>query len=396
MGVHLDFDPFDYGFHEDPYPVYEALRAEGPLHKSESYGFWAVTRHAEVLAGFKDHERLVNSGGISIEGGDLSEEGADVLSFLGMDPPRHTRMRGLVSKGFTPRRVSALEPQVRALANRYIDRFVDRGACEFIEDFAGRLPMDVVSEMLDVPESDRDELRGWSDTVLHREEGVRGVPQAGIEASMKLLAYFVELVAGRRKRPGADLISALLEVEVDGDRLEDKDVIAFTYLMIIAGNETTTKLLANCLYWLEANPDERDKVRRDPARIPDWIEETLRYDNSTQLMARTVSRDFEWCGETLREGEKLLLLIGSANRDARAFPEPDRYDLDRDTSAQLGFGKGIHFCLGANLARLEARVALEEIQRRLPDWAIERDGLARVHSTNVRGFSRMPLRYPGA
>lgn len=393
MSSAVHFDPFAYEFHEDPYPVYRALRAHAPVYKNEEIGFWALSRHADVVAGFKDHERLCNGGGISLEMGDLGTDMSAVLSFLGMDPPRHTRMRGLVSRGFTPRRVAELEPRVRQIAAAYIDRFVEKGSCDFVAELAGRLPMDVVSEMLGVPESDRDALRAWADTVLHREEGVRGVPPQGVQASMKLLQYFFELVAARRKRPGADLASALLAVEVDGDRLDAKDVIAFCYLMIIAGNETTTKLLANALYWLEKNPAARAEVTANPALVPQWVEETLRYDNSTQLMARTATCDFSLHGRDIARGEKVLLLIGSANRDERVFPRPDVFDLHRDTSESLAFGKGIHFCLGAALARLEGRVSLEEVLRRLPDYRIDASGLQRVHSTNVRGFSALPITF---
>jgi len=392
----VHFDPFAYAFHEDPYPVYRALREYAPVYKSPEMGFWALSRHADVVAGFKDHERLCNSGGISLEMGDLGGDMSAVLSILGMDPPRHTRMRSLVSRGFTPRRVAELEPRVRQMATATIDRFIEQGRCDFVADFAGRLPMDVVSEMLGVPASDRDQLRAWADTVLHREEGVRGVPPEGVAASMKLLEYFFKLVAARRKQPAADLASALLQVELDGDRLDEKDVIAFCYLMIIAGNETTTKLLANALFWLAENPAARAEVSANLALVPDWVEETLRYDNSTQLMARTVTRDFELHGEKLQRGEKLLLLIGSANRDERVFPQPDVFDIHRDTSESLAFGKGIHFCLGAALARLEGRVSLEEVMRRLPDYRIEASGIQRVHSTNVRGFSALPIAFtPG-
>ena len=393
MTESVHFDPFDYAFHEDPYPTYRALRERAPVYRNPEIGFWALSRHADVVAGFKDHERLVNSGGISLEMGDLGQDMSAVLSFLGMDPPRHTRMRGLVSRGFTPRRVAELEPRVRAIATSYIDRFIERGSCDFVADFAGRLPMDVVSEMLGVPESDRDALRAWSDTVLHREEGVRGVPPEGIAASMKLLQYFVQLVAARRKQPGSDLASALLHVEIDGDRLDDRDVISFCFLMIIAGNETTTKLLANALYWLERNPAARADVTANPALVPAWVEETLRFDNSTQLMARTAACDFELHGEKLRRGEKVLLLIGSANRDERVFPRAESFDLHRDTSESLAFGRGIHFCLGAALARLEGRVSLEEVMRRLPDYRVDASGLVRVHSTNVRGFSSLPIAF---
>jgi cytochrome P450 len=393
MSSAVHFDPFAYEFHEDPYPVYRALRAHAPVYKNPEMGFWALSRHADVVAGFKDSERLCNSGGISLEMGDLGSDMSAVLSILGMDPPRHTRMRGLVSRGFTPRRVAGLEPRVRQMATAYIDRFAEKGHCDFVAEFAGRLPMDVVSEMLGVPESDRDTLRAWADTVLHRDEGVRSVPPEGVAASMKLLEYFFKLVASRRKQPGADLASALLQVELDGDRLDEKDIIAFCYLMIIAGNETTTKLLANALYWLEKNPGARAEIRANPALVPQWVEETLRYDNSTQLMARTATSDFELRGEKIRRGEKVLLLIGSANRDERVFAEPDRFDLHRDTSESLAFGKGIHFCLGAALARLEGRVSLEELMRRLPDFRVDASGCRRVHSTNVRGFSALPITF---
>jgi cytochrome P450 len=387
----LDFDPFAYGFHEDPYPIYRALREQAPVYRNDELGFWALSRHADVLAAFKDPATFSNAGGVSLEMGALGEDASAVLSFLGMDPPRHTRMRGLVSKGFTPRRVAALEPRIRELAVGYLERACAEAGFDFVAGFAGRIPMDVVSELLGIPEAERDELRRLADLVLHREPGLAGIPPEGIEASAKLLRHFSRVVAERRRQPGEDLASALCAAELDGERLADKDVIAFLYLMIIAGNETTTKLLANAVYWLQRNPAARAELDADPGLVPAWIEETLRYDNSTQLMARTAARDARVHGETIRQGDKVLLLIGSANRDERVFPDPDLYDLRRDTSEHLSFGRGIHFCLGASLARLEARVALEELLRRAPRFAIDEARLRRVHSTNVRGFSAMPM-----
>jgi cytochrome P450 len=389
----IRFDPFAYEFHEDPYPTYRRLREEAPIYWNEEIGFWAFSRHADVLAGFKDWQHFTNTGGISLEVGELSADSTAVLSILAMDPPRHDRIRALVSKGFTPRRVADLEPGIRALAVRYLERVREAGRMDFVADFAGRIPMDVVSEMLGVPESDRDELRGWSDTVLHREEGVRGVPPEGVAASGKLLQYFVKVVAERRRRPGEDLASALCAAELDGEKLSDKDIIAFLYLMIIAGNETTTKLLANAVYWLQKHPAVRREVSESVAWVPQWVEETLRFDNSTQLMARTVSEDFAYQGHALRRGQKVLLLIGSANRDERVFPSPDVFDLHRDTSQHLSFGRGTHFCLGAALARLEAKVSLEEVSGRIPDYEIDEARLLRVHSTNVRGFASLPMRF---
>jgi hypothetical protein len=247
--------------------------------------------------------------------------------------------------------------------------------------------------MLGVPPEDRDTLRAWADLVMHREEGMSEVPPAGIAASGNLLQYFAKLVAARRAQPGEDLTSALLAAELDGERLTDRDVMAFLFLMIIAGNETTTKLLGNALYWLWRNPDQRALVREQADLVARWVEETLRYDNSSQALARTLTTDVSLHGQTMRAGDKLLLLIGAANRDERVFPDPDRYDLLRDHSESLSFGKGTHFCLGASLARLEGRVALEAVLRRFPDFDIDPAGLVRVHNPNVRGYAAMPITF---
>jgi hypothetical protein len=388
----VEFDPYAYEVHEDPYPYYRRLRDEAPAYWNERLGFWAISRHADVLAAFKDPVRFSSAGGVALE---RSTEGdpAALAFFLAMDPPRHDRLRNLVSTAFTPRRVAELEPRVRALAAHYIDRFADARRCDFIGDFAAKLPMDVVSELLGVPEGDRDELREWADLVLHRDPGVAEVPPAGRQATRSLLDYFARLVVDRRRRPGADLTSALAHADLDGERLSDRDVMAFLFLMVIAGNETTTKLLGNALFWLWRNPAERTLVRADPGLVPRWVEETLRFDGSTQALARTVTADVSLHGRTMRAGDKVLLLVGSANRDERVFPDPDRFDVRRDHAETLAFGKGTHFCLGAALARLEGRVALDAVQRRLPDFEIDAGALVRVHSLNVRGYAAMPIRF---
>ena len=390
------FDPFAYETHADPYPLYRALREEAPAYWNGAREFWALSRHADVLAAFRDHRRFSNAGGVSLERSSAGGDPSAVASFIAMDPPRHDRLRGLVSRAFTPRRVADLEPQVRRITAAHLGRVLDAGRCDFIQDFAAKLPMDVVSEMLGVPAGDRDELRCWADLVLHREDGAAEVPPAGIEAAGKLLGYFAELVAQRRRAPGIDLTSALIGAELDGDRLGDGEIMSFLFLMIIAGNETTTKLLGNAVYWLTHNPDERARVAADRTLIPDWVDETLRYDNSTQALARTLTEDVSLHGHTLRAGQKVLLLIGSANRDERVFDEPDRFRIGRDQSESLSFGKGTHFCLGASLARLEGRVALEAVHDHLRDWAIDPAGLVRVHSANVRGFASMPMRFTPA
>jgi len=392
-GAPLVFDPYAYEVHEDPYPLYARLRAEAPAYRNEALGFWALSRHADVLGAFKDWQTFSNRHGVSLDLDAFHENAETTMSFLAMDPPRHDRLRALVSHGFTPRRVQALEPRIRAMSIAYLDAFVERGECDFIRDFAGKLPMDVISELLGVPEADRAQLRTWADLVVHREEGVRSLPPAAAASALRMLQYFTEMLADRKQHPRDDLTGALLEAEIDGDRLSDREIIGFLFLMIVAGNETTTKLLGNALYWLWRHPDQRALLRDDPTLVPRWVEETLRYDNSTQALARILTRDVELHGEKLREGERAVLLIGSANRDERAFPEPNRFDLLRDTRASLAFGQGTHFCLGASLARLEGTVALEELWKRIPGYEIEPGGIVRVHSVNVRGFAALPLRF---
>lgn len=391
MSAPLTYDPYAYEVHEDPYPIYRRLRAEAPVYRNERLGFWALSRHADVLAGFKEWQHFSNRNGVSLDVDAFHENAESTMSFLAMDPPRHDRLRALVSKGFTPRRVSELEPRVRAITALHLDALAGRDACDVIPDFAGKLPMDVISEMLGVPSEDRAQLRTWADTVVHREEGVQGLPPAAAQSALRMLHYFTEMLADRRVRPRDDLTGALIAAEIDGDRLSDREIIGFLFLMVVAGNETTTKLLGNALYWLWRHPGERDRLRADASLVPRWVEETLRYDNSTQALARVAARDVELHGDKIRAGDRVVLLVGSANRDERAFPDADRYDLLRDTSASLSFGQGVHFCLGASLARLEGRVALEEFWRRFPDYEVDPAGIARVHSVNVRGFASLPI-----
>jgi cytochrome P450 len=302
-------------------------------------------------------------------------------------------MRGLVSRGFTPRRVAELEPRIRELTRSCLDDALASGSFDFVADLAARLPMDVISELMGVPEPDRAEVRRLSDLLVHREEGIEDVPPAGVEAAFELVGYYADMLAQRRARPTDDLTSALLAVEVDGDRLTDDEIIGFLFLMVVAGGETTTKLLGNAWYWAWRNPDERAKPLADPGRVPVWVEETLRYDTSSQMLARTAAEDIELHGSLIPAGDWVVLLVGSANRDERVFDRPEEYDLERsgrELQQIASFGFGRHFCLGASLARLEARVALEELVARVADYDIDPDGIRRVHSVNVRGFAALP------
>jgi len=390
--VELVLDPYDYDFHEDPYPYYERLREEAPLYRNDGLNFWALTRHDDVHKGFRNSTVLSNRLGVSLDPISRTPEAYRTMSFLAMDDPGHLRLRTLVSKGFTPRRIRELEQRVLELTHQHLDTALESDSFDYIGEFAGKLPMDVISELVGVPAEDRQRLRTMADAVMHREDGITDVPKTALVAAMDLLVYYADMVKQRRARPADDLTSALLDAEIDGDRLRDDEIMAFLFLMVVAGNETTTKLLGNAVYWGSRNPDQLTGVYTDHSRIPLWIEETLRYDTSSQILARLVAKDVEFYGTTLREGDTLLLVPGSAHRDERVFDSPDDFRIGRDIGSKLlSFGSGAHFCLGAHLARMEARVALTALFERIQDYQVDEAGAVRVHSSNVRGFARLPI-----
>jgi cytochrome P450 len=386
----LHYSPYAYEIHEDPYPVYARLRAEAPVYRNDELDFWALSRHEDVLAAFRNLDGFSNAQGVSLEPSAFGPDAHKFMSFLALDPPRHTRMRSLVGKGFTPSKVAEMEDHIRTIALEHLEPALERGTFDFIADFAGKLPMDVISELVGVPRADRAEVRRLADVVVHREDGLFDVPPAGMDAAFTLVGYYQAMVDERRKAPRDDLTSALLVAEIDGDRLTDDEIIAFLFLMVVAGNETTTKLLGNAWYWGWRHPDERAKPFDDGSRVADWIEETLRFDTSSQMLVRVARTDLELHGTTIPAGDRVLLLVGSANRDGAVFPEPDRYDLDRDTSRLVSFGSGRHFCMGAPLARLEARIALGELTRLVSAYDVDPAGIERVHSINVRGLAALP------
>ncbi|CQD21258.1 cytochrome P450 [Mycobacterium lentiflavum] len=401
VGDHeLVLDPYDYDFHEDPYPYYKRLRDEAPLYRNEELKFWALSRHRDVLQGFRNSTTLSNKYGVSLDPASRGPHASKTMSFLAMDDPAHLRLRTLVSKGFTPRRIRELEPRVTEIAVKHLDTMLEAAGSsasggatvDFVDEFAGKLPMDVISELMGVPEADRVQVRAWADGVMHRDEGVTDVPPEAVEASINLIVYYQQMVAERRTKPTDDLTTALLEAEIDGDRLTDDEVLGFMFLMVIAGNETTTKLLANAAFWGHKNPDQLAGVYDDAELVTPWVEETLRYDTSSQILARTVAGELTLYDTTIPEGDVVLLLPGSAHRDERVFDNPDDYLIGREIGSKLmSFGSGAHFCLGAHLARMEARVALTELFKRIRGYQVDEANAVRVHSSNVRGFAHLPI-----
>ncbi len=391
----LELNPYAWDFHNDPYPTYKRLREEAPAYHNDRLGFWAISRHEDVEAAFRDWKMYSNKDGVALEA--LPQSVTKMMSILGMDPPLHNDIRRIVVHVFTAKQMDAMEEGIRQMAVKYVRSLVDKSKAgepiDFIEDFAGRLPMDVISDMIGVPKEDRDKVREWANTMMDRVDGSEEIPPHAMQASINLLMYFTEMVKCRREKGiGDDLAAKFMRAEVEGKKLSDEDVISFLFLMSIAGNETTTKLLANALYWGKKFPEQLEKIKQNPALTGQWVEETLRFDNSSQILYRTLMEDVVLHEKQLKKGDRIALLVGSANRDETVFEHADEYDIERDCSPTLSFGKGVHFCLGARLARLEGRVCLEEFMKAVTDYHYEEDGLIRIHNSNVRGFLNMPIK----
>ncbi|GLW64809.1 putative cytochrome P450 123 [Actinomadura rubrobrunea] len=385
----LYYSPFDFDIQEDPYPVYARLREEAPVYRNERDDFWALSRHADILAALRDSTRFSSVNGLRIEPAFWGPDAEKFFSFVAMDPPKHTRMRGLVSRAFTQRRVQALEPRIREIARAHLAPLLDGDAFDLME-FAGRLPTDVISELVGVPEADRDRLRELGMAIMYRDEEATDLPPEALKAIGELVQYYTELTAERARERRDDLLSGLLDAAEGDDRLTPEEIVGVLILLVGAGIETTMLLLGNAWHAAWKHPAER--ARAFAGRVEDWIEETLRWDPPTQALARTTTEDVELHGVTIPAGGRVLLLVGSANRDPRVFPDPDRFDLDRDTGASLAFGSGRHHCLGANLGRLEARIALTELVNVIADYEIDAAAMKRVHSSNDRGFASLPTR----
>ncbi|MBO9521890.1 MAG: cytochrome P450 [Nocardioidaceae bacterium] len=393
-GCPLHFDHYEHALQDDPYPTYARMRAEAPLYHNEEHDFWVLSRHRDLHRAFRSDDVFSNRMGVSLDPSSWNENAHLVTSFLGMDPPEQTRLRKLVSRGFTPKRVADLEPRIAEISAHYLDKAVAQGEFDWIGEFAGKFPMDVISELLGVPEADRDEVRRYADLLVVREDGLRDVPPAGFEAAIWLFGYYGELLAERKARPGDDLVSALLSAEDEGQRMTDQELTAFLFLMVVAGNETTTKLLGNAVRNLALHPDQRAAVFADPGLVEPWIEETLRYEASSQLLARLTTKDFTVDGVTCPAGSKIMFNIGAANHDHEVFTDAEEFDIRRDKaelSQHIAFGGGRHYCLGANLARLEASIALHQLVERCSSIEVAGEPV-RFYSANVRGYASLPVR----
>jgi cytochrome P450 len=387
----LTYSPFDPTVIADPYPVYRELRDNAPAYWSPQASSWVLSRHQDVWGALADPTTYSSASGIfpTPPGVDMTELFLPML--IMSDPPRHTQLRRLVSKAFTPRRIAGLEAHIETLVDGLLDEAPEAGAWDFVSGFAGPLPAIVIADMLGVPREDRDRFRTWSTTLI-QSNPTRGEFGAGLDAASALYEYFSAFLAERRAHPQDDLMTALVHAEVDGEHLSEDELLGFCLLLLVAGHETTTNLLSNSAVVLAQHPDSRRQLADNPKLVPAAVEELLRYDSPVQGLARTLTRPVDLHGQAMEPGDTVLLLFGSANRDDQAFPEADHFDIHRDPERQVAFGRGIHFCLGASLARLEARIALEALLARRRDWDVDLDSAVRLRSGPIRGYSSLPLR----
>lgn len=387
-GPRVTLDPFSPAFHHDPYPVYRRLRDDEPCYRNDVLNFYALSRYDDVLLASQQPLLYSSAQGTMVEPLDTSQM---VPMMIFMDPPEHDTNRRVVVRGFTPRAVASLEPYIRGLAVRLLDRLRERGGGDFVEEFSAVLPTNVVMELIGVPEPDRDRMRRLVDASLERTEEPPFIPMDAIKAMLEAMAYWQALVPQKRAHPADDLISRLCKAEAEGERLTDAEIVGFCSLIGSAGTETLTKLLANALVLFHRHPDQWAIVRDQPAAIPGAVEEVLRFWAPSQYQGRTLTDEVTLHGVTMPAGSRVLLLTGSANRDGRQYPNPDRFDVTRPIRIPIGFGHGTHFCLGAALARLEARVALEEFAARFPQFEVDESRAVRVRMSNVHGYASVPF-----
>jgi cytochrome P450 len=387
------YDPYDFEIDTDPHPLWRRMRDEAPLYRNDRYEFWALSRYDDVAAGLADWRSYSSARGTVL---DFIRNGVEFPpgNILFEDPPLHDAHRALLARLFTPRRIAELEPQVRAFCARSLDPLVGGDRIDFIADLGAQMPMRVIGMLLGIPEDDQEALRDGYDTGLDLAAGEEPSPNEQLGFA---IARFAEYIEWRRKHPSDDLMTELLKARFVDDAgrertLRDDELLGYVGLLAGAGNETTTRLIGWIAWLLDRFPDQRRLVAEDRSLVANAVEEVLRYEAPSPVQARYVMRDVEWHGTKVPQGSTMMLINGAANRDGREFPDADRLEVRRKNVRHLSFGVGIHFCLGASLARLEGCVALDEVLARWPEWEIDRDAAVMAHTSSVRGWKSLPAR----
>ena len=385
------YDPYDVDIDADPYPVFRRLREEAPLYYNEPYDFFAVSRFDDVERGLVDAATYISGRGGILELIKANMEmPPGILIFE--DPPTHTIHRGLLSRVFTPKQMNALEPRIRQFCVDSLDRLEGADRFDFVADLGAQMPMRVIGMLLGIPEEDQESIREYSDASLRTKPGQ---PQR-FSANFASGEMFAEYIDWRADHPSDDLMTQLLHAEFEDEtgttrRLTRAELLTYLNVISGAGNETTTRLIGWAGKILADHPDQRRELVDDPSLVPNAIEEILRFEPPAPHVGRYVARDVELHGRTVPEGSAMLFLVGSANRDDRRYPDGDRFDIHRTIGQQLTFGYGIHYCLGAALARLEGRVALEEVLKRFPEWEVDRAHARLAPTSTVRGWETLPV-----
>jgi cytochrome P450 len=391
----LYWDPFDTDIDTDPYEIWRRLRDEAPVYRNDRYDFYALSRFADVEAAHRDPATFSSAHGTVLElMGPEPIINAEMMIFT--DPPLHTRLRSLASRAFTPRRVTQLEERIREICAELLDQQVGGDGFDYVQDFGAQLPSMVISTLLGVPDDEREEVRHHIDEVFYIEPGVGMINDRSFGAQIWLHEYLGRQLERRRTNPVDDMMNDLAHAEITDDDgsvrlLTDEQAIAFANLLVSAGTETVARMLGWAAVVLDANADQRAMLATDSALLPAAIEELLRYEAPSPVQGRWTTADVALHDTTIPAGSKVLLLTGAAGRDERKFPSADRFDVRRPIDHHVSFGYGIHFCLGAALARLEGRVALEETLKRFPEWTVDHDRAVRLHTSTVRGYAQVPI-----
>jgi cytochrome P450 len=379
----LYWDPLDTEIDADPHPIWRRMRDEAPVYRNERYDFWALSRFHDVEAAHRDPVTYSSAHGTVLE---MMTPALMTDAIINMDPPQHTELRALVSRAFTPRRIRALEERIRAVCAELLDPHVGSSEFDYVVDFGAQLPSRVISMLLGVPESEREEQRQNIDLIFHIEPDVGMFNDVSIGARIALQEYLAGLAARKRVNPDDDLISLLCE------HLDDNEMATFCNLLFAAGTETVARLLGNAAVLLAEVPDQRKILAVEPELCANGVEELLRYEAPSPVQGRWTTKQVTVHGVEVPKDSKILLLTGSAGRDERVFPDPDRFDVRRTIDHHVSFGYGIHFCVGAYLARMEGKVALEETLKRFPEWEVEPGAAVRQHTSTVRGYMSVPIR----
>ncbi|WP_299577209.1 cytochrome P450 [uncultured Williamsia sp.] len=395
VAADLRWDPFDRELHVNPYAAWKRMRDEVPVYHNEEFDFYALSRFDDVLSATMDTDTFSSAHGVTIDSIGPFPVG-DPAPMIMMDPPVHTSMRKLVNRTFIRGKILELEDHVRELTRGYLDTHAGAGRMDYVQDLSMRLPVMVISSLLGFPEEDHDNLRVWSDAQVHRDEGSPEVTAEGDAAHAKLFGYYADQISARRDDPRDDVVSEMMESELtlpDGTvrLLDDGELFVFIALINVAGNETVARLLGWAAMTLARFPEQRAKLAADPSLIPNAVEELLRYEAPSPVQGRYTTRDVTYHDTLIPAGSKVALVTGAAGRDEREFDDPDTFDVERQKIRHLSFGQGAHFCLGAQLARLEARVALEETLLRFPTWDVDWDAVRYVHTSSVRGPASVPI-----